>query len=101
VIEKIKEIFRAMFPIPYNSYVAPKRPKDCNGSDVGCTIMCPHCETWTHQMTKEQHARADYEISEPVRENKAIYTCGSCQEKSEWFTGAPMPIIYSDVRKVE
>lgn len=77
------------------------RAVDHRGNPVGCTMQCPHCKTWTSDYTREEWTRYQYVATDPISDKKAILTCGKCLQKSEWFTGAPMPIAYSDVRKVE
>jgi hypothetical protein len=64
-------------------------------------IKCEECETWYGELTEGEAFASSFVHTENKEELKALYTCGKCRHVSEWFTGAPMPIKYSDVRKVE
>lgn len=64
-------------------------------------ILCEECNTWYGDLSEGEAFASSYVHTEDRKELKALYTCGKCRHVSEWFTGAPMPIKYSDVRKVE
>lgn len=64
-------------------------------------ILCEKCNTWYGDLTDGEAFASSYVNTEDPKELKALYTCGKCRHVSEWFTGAPMPIKYADVRKVE
>lgn len=93
---KVWEWFKGLFEHPFNFAVpTPPPEKKQHG------IKCEGCGTWTSELTDGEAFASKYVYTDDPKELKAIFTCGKCHHVSEWFTGAPMPIKYSDVRKVE
>lgn len=64
-------------------------------------ILCENCDTWYGDLTEGEAFASSYVPTEVMSDLKALYTCGKCRHVSEWFTGATMPIKYSDVKRVE
>lgn len=69
-----------------------------------CDIRCPHCYTWLSSLDVDQRPKAEFTVpsKNPAYQQYqgyyATYTCGACEENSDWFTGAPVLILADSVK---
>lgn len=73
-------------------------PMGMRGRDAS-DIQCPHCLTWTSDLTEEQF---DLRIpsENPIyagQKDYATLTCGECGKESDWFIGAPIMLPAGNV----